>query len=319
MPYPILQSPAGLWALARAQHGAVSREQLVGMGMHPQAVKRRIASGRLHPVRPGVYAVGRPELTRHGVWMAAVLSCGPGAALSHGSAAQLWELLPQNGGAPIHISLPGGVRRRQPGVATHRRNIGPTDLTRRHNIPVTSPTRTLIDLALIAPRSRLEAAINEADKLGFVNPETLRKTLESLRGHPGVAALRTTLDRRTFTLADTELERRFARIARRAGLPPPLTQRRVNGFRVDFYWPDLGLVVETDGLRYHRTPAQQTADLRRDQRHSAAGLTPLRFSHAQVAYEPEYVAAMLKDVAQRLRTGAPAAARAPGATGIEGR
>ena len=133
-----------------------------------------------------------------------------------------------------------------------------------------------------------------------------------MKGQPGVAVLRAVLDRRTFSLTDSELERRFGPIARRAGLPLPLTQRRVNGFRVDFYWPDLGLVVETDGLRYHRTPAQQTADLRRDQAHSAAGFTPLRFSHAQVTYESVYVESMLKDVAQRLKTaGAPAVAGAP--------
>ena len=259
-----------------------------------------------------MYVVGRPELSLHGVWMAAVLGCGPGAALSHESAAELWELRPGQRNGSIHISVPSAARRRRPGVVTHRRTFGSVDLTRHHNIPVTTPTRSLIDLALLLPLGQLEAAINEADKRNLVNPEALRKALEALKGQPGVAALRTVLDRRTFTLTDSELERRFRPIARRAGLPPPLTQCRLNGFRVDFYWPDLGLVVETDGLRYHRTPAQQTAALRRDQAHSAAGLTPLRFSHAQVTYESEYVEAMLRGVAQRLNT-----TEAPGAPGYE--
>ncbi len=70
--------------------------------------------------------------------------------------------------------------------------------------------------------------------------------------------------------------------------------------RTDFYWPDLGLVVETDGLRYHRTPAQQAKDRRRDQAHTAAGLTPLRFTHGQIAFEPAYVRATLEEVARRL-------------------
>jgi very-short-patch-repair endonuclease len=104
-----------------------------------------------------------------------------------------------------------------------------------------------------------------------------------------VAALRELLDRHDITLTDSELERRFLPIARRAGLPPPLTQQDVNGFRVDFYWPELGLVVETDGLRYHRTPAQQAKDRHRDQAHAAAGLTALRFTHGQVVREAEYV------------------------------
>ena len=97
------------------------------------------------------------------------------------------------------------------------------------------------------------------------------------------------LDRRTFRLTDSELERRFLPLARAAGLPVPLTRQRVNGFEVDFFWPDLGLVVETDGLRYHRTPAQQARDRLRDQAHTAAGLTPLRFTHAQVRFEPGHV------------------------------
>ncbi len=98
-------------------------------------------------------------------------------------------------------------------------------------------------------------------------------------------------------MTDTQLERRFLPLARRAGLPQPLTQQWVNGYRVDFHWPDLGLVVETDGLRYHRTAAQQTIDARRDQTHTAAGLTPLRFSHAQVVYDAEHVEASLRRTA----------------------
>lgn len=116
-----------------------------------------------------------------------------------------------------------------------------------------------------------------------------------------MAIVRDTLDRRTFTLTDSELERLFLPIALRAGLPLPLTQQRVNGFRVDFHWPELGLVVETDGLRYHRTPAQQAKDRLRDQAHAAAGLTPLRFTRAQVRFEPDHVGRTLAAVAERLR------------------
>jgi hypothetical protein len=116
-----------------------------------------------------------------------------------------------------------------------------------------------------------------------------------------VRALRDVLERPTFTLTDSELERRFLPIAQRAGLDPPLTGRYVDGFKVDFYWPDLGLIVETDGLRYHRTPAQQAKDRLRDQAHAAAGLTPLRFTRAQVRCEPGHVHATLAAVVRRLR------------------
>ena len=138
----------------------------------------------------------------------------------------------------------------------------------------------------------------------MTDPERLR-TSAALRDHrrPGVTALRRTLDRRTFRLTDSELERRFLPIVRRLGLPLPETGRRVDGFKVDFFWPDLGLVVETDGLRYHRTPAQQARDRLRDQAHLAAGRTPLRFTHAQVRFDPGHVQSTLGKIVRRLLAG----------------
>jgi very-short-patch-repair endonuclease len=166
---------------------------------------------------------------------------------------------------------------------------------------VTAPGRTLIDLATLLKPNRLERAVNDADKLGLIDPEMLRRLLDERARVDGVPALESVLDRRTFQLTDSELERRFLRLVRRAGLPPPRTRQRVNGYRVDFHWPELGLVLETDGLRYHRTPAQQAKDRIRDQAHTAAGLTPLRFTHAQVAFEPGRVVELLRSVAERRR------------------
>jgi very-short-patch-repair endonuclease len=279
----------------------VARAQLLELGLHSQAIKHRVTTGRLHPVFRGAYSVGRPELTQHGRWMAAVLACGPNAALSHGAAGALWVLLMQPRGE-LEVSVPAAERHRVPGVLVHRRaNLRPDAITRRHGIPVTQPICTLVDLAARLTARELEVAVNEADKLGLVDPERLRAALGGLAGRHGVAALRKLLDRPTFTLTDSELERRFLPIARRAGLAQPRTGCRVNGFKVDFYWPELGLVVETDGLRYHRTPAQQTRDRQRDQAHAASGLTALRFTHSQVAYEPDNVEATLVAVAGRLR------------------
>ena len=120
-------------------------------------------------------------------------------------------------------------------------------------------------------------------------------------GRRGASTVRRVLDYRTFTLTDSETEQRFLPIARRAGLSLPQTQVYVNDFKVDFYWPDLGLIVETDGLRYHRTPAEQARDRLRDQTHTAAGLTCLRFTRAQVRFEPAHVGAVLSSVAGRRR------------------
>jgi very-short-patch-repair endonuclease len=233
--------------------------------------------------------------------MAAVLASGPGAVLSHGSAAALWELLPIAANR-IEVSVPAGAFRRRPGILIHRRaTLGEADITTHLGIPVTTPTCTLIDIAANLARGRLEAAINEADKLDLISPEELRAAVEGMRQRPGANALRETLDRRTFTLTDSELERRFLRLILEAGLPQPETGCHLSGFKVDFYWPEFGLVVETDGLRYHRTPAQQVRDRRRDQAHAAAGLTPLRFTHGQVAHEPEHVGTTLAAVVSRLR------------------
>jgi very-short-patch-repair endonuclease len=293
--------PSGLWTLAKNQHGVVTRRQLLGLGLSTDSIKHRVAKGRLHPLWRGVYAVGRPQLGRHGMWMAAVLSCGSGAALSHESAAALWGIRPEQRG-PIEVSIRVPADAHRSGILVHRRaTLGPEDLTRRHGIPVTTPVCTLVDLASHLRRDPLEAAVNEADKQRLVDAEVLRSALDRLGRRPGAAALRRTLDRRTFTLTDSQLERRFLPLARKAGLSQPQTGRRINGFKVDFYWPDLGLVVETDGLRYHRTPAQQARDRLRDQAHAAAGLMSLRFTRAQVTFEPGHVQATLAAVACRIR------------------
>jgi very-short-patch-repair endonuclease len=293
--------PREAWSLVTRQHGVVTRRQLLALGYGPQAIAHRMERGVLHPVWRGVYAVGRPDLTRHGTWLAAVLACGPHAVLSHESAAALWEMRVERTRA-IHVSVPGGIVRRRRGIVVHRRStLQGVDVTRQRGIPVTSPAATLIDLAVRLPDGQIERAINEADRLGLTDPDALRARLVGTAGRRGAPRLRRILDRRTFALTDSELERRFLPIARAAGLPLPETGRRVHGFKVDFYWPDLGLIVETDGLRYHRTPEQQTSDHRRDQVHAAADLVPLRFTHAQIAHDSPHVERTLAAVARRLR------------------
>jgi len=148
--------------------------------------------------------------------------------------------------------------------------------------------------------TELDSAVNEAAKLELVDPVRLRGLLEEMRGEQGATRLLRFLDREVFRLTDSELERMFLRLVRAAGLPAPQTGVRINGFRVDFFWHELGLVVETDGLRYHRTPAQQARDRRRDQVLTAAGLTTLRFTHSQVRFEAAEVREVLLRVAARL-------------------
>ncbi len=287
-------------ALAAEQHGVVTRAQLSELGIPAHGVTHRISRGRLHPVFRGVYAVGRPDLDRDGRWKAALLACGRGAVLSHSSAGAFWGICREGPQIEVSISPPRTVSR--PGIKAHRRSntlVGQLRVAR--GIAVTDPARTLIDLAPRTSADDLESLLGIADRLDLIDPDRLRTRLDDLSSGPGVGRLRRALDRRTLTLTDSQLERRLLPIARRAGLGRPLTQEWVNGYRVDFFWPDLGLVVETDGLRYHRTAARQTADARRDQAHTAAGLTPLRFSHAQVAHDPAAVEETLRRTAARLR------------------
>lgn len=117
---------------------------------------------------------------------------------------------------------------------------------------------------------------------------------------PGAGRLRRLLDSQTFSRSQTALERRFLPIALAAGLPRPRAQQRLGRYRVDFHWPELGLVVEADSLRHHRTAAEQATDLRRDQTHARAGLRTLRFNHLQVLRRPEYVRAVLEDTVRHL-------------------
>jgi hypothetical protein len=275
--------------LVERQHGVVTRAQLLELGMTSGAIRHRMASGRLHPLMRGVYAVGRPRVSQRGRWMAAALACGPEALLSHRCAAALWGL--RHFDEPgIDVVVPAGPPKRRPGIRVRRLHDHDAPARRLvDGIPVTHPVATLVDLATCVPPWQLEAAINEADHLDLVNPERLLAALGRLPGRPGVGRLRTLLEAPTVALTTTQLEQRFLPLAIQAGLPVPETQVWLGGYRVDFFWPSLGLVVEADSLRYHRTPFKQARDKRRDNAHAGSGLTTLRFTHSQVRHEPDYV------------------------------
>jgi very-short-patch-repair endonuclease len=224
------------------------------------------------------------------------------AALSHSSAAALFKIGVEQVAA-IEVSRRSPDEIRPDGIRVHRRpSLHDGWYGLYEGIPITTPVQTLIDLATRHGTPQMERAMNEADRLGLVRTDDLRKALDDHPGEPGVARLRAIIDRVTFRYTRSELERAFLPLVRRAGLPMPRTSVHVTGFEVDFHFPDLGLVVETDGLTYHRTPAQQAKDHERDQAHTAAGLTPLRFTHGQIRYESDHVVRTLRATAtHRLR------------------
>jgi very-short-patch-repair endonuclease len=248
-------------------------------------------------VHRGVYAVGRRQLTQKGRWIAALLACGQGAALSHDSAAELWGLVKANRrdesaeSDPIHVTVPGDSRSRK-GIKVHRRKA--VNATTRHGIRVTTPAQTLIDVAPEWDRRELEQAIGEADLRRICSLKALR-TSASNAGRAG-APLRAVIEPLTFRVTQSELERAFLRLVAKAGLPLPDTQARFGNTRVDFWWSDAGLVVETDGAQFHANAIQQTEDRKRDHAHIRAGRIPLRVTHWQVFKEPAETTALLADV-----------------------
>lgn len=221
--------------------------------------------------------------------------------LSHRSAAALWGFGEEHPDY-IEISARRHHKVRRIGLRVHdRAGLWNRDVAAHRGIPVTSPVRTFLDLATVTGPKTIERAINDADKLDVIDADSLRRALEDYPGQPGIRLLRHVLDKDTFRLSDDELERLFRPLAAAAGLPAPLTKVMVDEFEADFFWPELGLVVETDGWRYHRTPSAQTRDALRFQRHVASGLTPLRFSHYQVKYEPRHVVDILRKTVANLR------------------
>jgi very-short-patch-repair endonuclease len=259
--------------LAANQHGVVSVDQLRAIGLDLDAISYRVRVGRLYRVHRGVYAVGHPRLSNEGRWMAAVLACGPGAVLSHRSAAALWGMLGTPPGFP-EVTVPGhGGRRRREGIRLHRSSsLCPADTTLRMAIPVTTPARTLADLRRCATADELRKARRRAQRRGYRLGGDAPTEVDLMR---------------------SELERRFLRLCSRHRLPAPEVDVRIGDYVVDFLWRERALIVETDGYRYHRGRAAFEHDHRRQARLIAAGFEVLRFPWSQVVEDPERVLAAL--------------------------
>jgi hypothetical protein len=273
--------------LATAQHGVVARSQLRALGHSDKNIDYRLAAGRLIRMYPGVFAVGHARLAREGRWMAAVLACGERAVLSHGDAASHWSVLPARG-TLIHVTTPrrSGRVSDPRRVRLHRVGTLTADETTRHDaIPVTTPARTLLDLASTVRSRTLEEAIAQTDRLGLFDLVAVRRVLAAHPRQPGAPALRGVLDRIAGTgAAETRsaLEVAMLQLCDDFGLPAPATNVVLAGFIVDFHWPGTDLVVETDGYTYHSMPSAFEADRERDQVLTLAGYRTARFTYNQV-------------------------------------
>jgi very-short-patch-repair endonuclease len=267
-------------ALAGRQHGVISLPQLRALGVPPSQVKRRIRTGRLHPLHRGVYAVGHRNLTDAGLFMAAVLAIGRDAALSHLSAAQHYGLRRFNrtNGTWVDVST---TRHVKPRTRIRLHTVRYLDATIRDRIPVTTPARTLLDLGdVLTPRQHARA-VHEAEVQRLVTLDALHAEIARSPGRGAAARLQA-------IIADgpaptrSELEDAMLALLKRHGLPRPDVNARIGADEVDLYFPGSALVVELDGWRYHGTRVRHRLDADKQARLEAAGLRVLRADWEQV-------------------------------------
>ena len=289
--------------LASAQYGVVSLPQLTRLGLTRDAVRARVRARKLHPLHRGVYAVGHRVVPRHGHWVAAVLACGPGAVLSHRSAAALWGLIASNR-THVDVTTPRRTAKSRTGIDLHRTQcLHPTETTTHDRIPTTTVARTLLDIAATTNARTLERALDQAEILRVLDVRALTTTLERAGKRPGTRLLKAVLDQHApgTTLTRSELEERFLAVCRAAKLPRP----RVNEWlaldtgdelQPDFHWPDQRLIVETDSQTFHHTRRAFEGDRRRDQTLTRNGWRVIRATHTQLTREPDRIAALLRDL-----------------------
>src|SRR5215207_8840767 len=218
--------------LAARQHGVATLRQLYSLGYSDSQVRTRVAAGWLHPLHRAVFAVGRETVSREGWWLAAALAGGQGAVISHHSAGELWELRRRGrGNAPVHVAVAGrrGGRPRR-GLVVHRLpSLAADEVTARLGIPVTTPARTILDLATFLPRRHLERVIDEADRLDLCTEEDLDAVVRLHRGQPGAGALRRLLadHEAGSTATRNALEELFLALCRKHSLPQPVVNVRL--------------------------------------------------------------------------------------------
>ena len=273
--------------LAAVQHGVVGRAQLREAGFSEAAIDRRIRDGRLHPIHAGVYAVGHPNVSVEGRWMAAVLAAGEEGVLSHRSAGALWGICAD--AASFTETTSPERHDRRPGLRPHRGTLGADEVTVLRGIPVTTIERTIVDLAAVLPRHRLARAVHQAEIHRLLDVHSLTSLMERHRGRRGIARLRLTLAELAQTgarVTRSELEDRFLAFVARAGIRAPETNvpLDVDGrwFEVDCLWRAEGVVVELNGYAVHGTRRAFETDSERLRALQAAGLSAIPVTWRQL-------------------------------------
>jgi hypothetical protein len=276
--------------LAERQSGIVTRTQLLQSGVGAATISRWVQNGHLHRIHQGVYSVGHRALSTKGHLVAALFYAGPGAALSHATAAWWWQLI-ETRPRRIDVSICG----RLVSVGTvHINQERQFDRVRHRGLPVTTLARTLLDFASVAPLARLRQAVAEADYLRLLDLAAIDAVLG--RGRPGSAALRKALERHRPQYARTlsVLEDRFLELCQRYGIPLPEVNVMVEGLMVDALWRKDRVIVELDGHAAHSTRSAMNSDRDRELILRTAGFLVARYTWRQITERPAEVAADLK-------------------------
>lgn len=294
--------------LAELQQGHVHVRQLRAAGIGKSGLARRLRGGGLHAVLPGVYLVGRPHRDLRGRSMAGALYMKGDALVADRAAAHIWEMLDTTqvpgADAPVDVLVVGRGARSIPGVRVHRtRSVARMDIRWRNGIPVTSPARTILDLAGTMGELGLEAALSAAFRKNLVRRAQLAEVMDRNPRAKGISRLRALLEH-VHALRDTrsEYERKFLSLLRAAELPLPLTNVRVADRLVDGVWPDLKLIYEFDGWSVHRDKFE--SDRLRDQHLLIAGHSVMRISSRQIDFTPHALVARTAAVITTLRLAA---------------
>jgi very-short-patch-repair endonuclease len=290
---------------AEKQYALFTVGQAVASGVNRTTLYRRVRQGRYVLVHPGVFTLaGVPESWERSI-LAACLAGGTTAVASHRSAARIWGLTAASDDI-VEISVPAPRHPRLRGVIVHRSgDLRADQTTVRRRIPVTNPLRTMVDLAAVLAPTEVEDALDAGlawPSLFSVQAVEAGLDRVAQHGRPGVAALRKVLAERVFgdVVSDSELERRMAKVLRRAGLPPAvfhyavLTPAGLFLAEVDFAYPEVKLAVEVDGFGVHGNPRAMAKDFVRQNGLVPFGWRVLRFTWEQVTRQPDMVAAAIR-------------------------
>jgi very-short-patch-repair endonuclease len=291
-------------ALAARQRGVISRDQLLAAGVRDNPIKHRVRAGRLHPLHRGVYLVGHSVPADGARELAALLACGERSVLSHTTAARQWRLIPGVPDAEIEITLVAHHAGTRPGIRVHRvSSLARKDVRTLDGLRVTTPARTLLDLAAVVRPAPLERALADALARNLVSERQITDQLTRNPGRPGTPTLRAAagLDGGP-ALTRSEAERRLLALIRAADLPIPHTNARVCRYEVDFLWPEHRLVVEVDGYAFHSHRRAFERDRERDAALAATGYLVIRVTWRQLTANP---AAVTARIASALASRAP--------------